>query len=204
MSFISGAHKAVKNPISDLYDSKYQPHLKATISRDRLLLLIKFCRFDVQTRDACKDDWFGHIRDVWDIFNNRCQQLYGLGPHVTIDEMLQKFCGRCKFRQYMPSKSGRYGIKYWILADVENHYCYNAIPCLGKETEFPAVNLGAQVVKSLVEPIKGTNRIITFDCYFASVDLFEELFKDKLTAVGTVMPNRKDLPLQLLPNQAQG
>ena len=112
LSFISGAHKAVKNPISDLHDSKYQPHLKATISHDRLLLLTKFCRFDVQTRDACKDDWFGHIRDVWDIFNNRCQQLYGLGPHVTIDEMLQKFCGHCKFRRYMPSKPGRYGIKY--------------------------------------------------------------------------------------------
>ena len=73
LSFISGAHKAVKNPISDLYDSKYLPHFKAAISRDRLLLLIKFYRFDnVQTRDTRKDDRFGHIRKVWDIFNNRC------------------------------------------------------------------------------------------------------------------------------------
>ena len=109
---------------------------------------MKFCCFDdVQTRDARKDDRFGHIREVWDIFNNRCQQLYGLGPHVTIEEMLQKFRGRCKFRQYMPSKPGRYGIKYWILADAENRYCYNAISYLGKETEFPAINLGTQVVK---------------------------------------------------------
>ena len=43
LSFISGAHKATKNPISDLYDSKFLPHLKAVLSRDRLLLLIKFC-----------------------------------------------------------------------------------------------------------------------------------------------------------------
>ena len=27
---------------------------------------------DVQTRDARKDDRFGHICEVWDIFNNRC------------------------------------------------------------------------------------------------------------------------------------
>ena len=94
--------------------------------------------------------------------------------------MLQKFRGRCKFRQYIPSKPGRYGIKYWIIADAENHYCYNAIPYLGKETEFPAVNLGAQVVKSLVEPIKATNKNITCDRYFTSVDLFEELSKINL------------------------
>ena len=104
----------------------------------------------------------------------------------------------------MSSKPGRYGIKYWILADVENYYCHNAIPYLGKETEFPAVNLGAQVVKSLCEPTKGINRNITCDRYFTSVDLLEELFQNKLIAAGTVMPNRKDLPLQLLPKQVQG
>ena len=43
LSFISGAHKATKNTISDLYDSKFLPHFKAALSCDRLLLLIKFC-----------------------------------------------------------------------------------------------------------------------------------------------------------------
>ena len=38
----------------------------------------------------------------------------------------------------------------------------------------------------------------------ASVDLFEELYNDNLTAVGTVMPNRRHLPLSLLPKQARG
>ena len=205
LSFISGAHKATKNPISDLYDSKFLPHFKAALSHDRLLLLIKFCRFDdVNTRDDRKDDRFGYICKVWDTFNNRCREVYGLGPHTFIDEMLQKFLGRCRFRQYMPSKPGRYGIKYWILDDAENHYCYNTIPYLGKEGDAPAVNLGAQVVKNLVEPIKGTSRNVTCDHYFMSLDLFEELYDNNLTAVGTVMPNRRHLPLLLLPKQARG
>ena len=176
LSFISGAHKATKNPISDLYGSKFLPYFKAALSHDKLLLLIKFCRFDdVNTRDDRKDDRFGHIREVWDTFNNRSREFYGLGPHTTIDEMLQKFRGRCRFRQYMPSKPGRYGIKYWILDDAENHYCYNTIPYLGKEGDAPAVNLGAQVAKNLVEPIKGTSHNVTCDRYFTSVDLFKEL-----------------------------
>ena len=83
----------------------------------------------------------------------------------------------------MPSKPGRYGLKYWILADAENHYCFNAIPHLGKEVDAPAVNLGAQVVKNLVEPIKGTNCNVKCDRYFTSVDLFEELYNDNLTAI---------------------
>ena len=204
LSFISGAHKATKNPISDLYDSKFLPHFQAALSRDRLLLLIKFCRFDdVNTSDDRKDDRFGHIREVWDTFNNRCRELYGLGPHTT-NEMLQKFRGRRRFKQYMPSKPGRYGIKYWILADAENHYCYNAIPYLGKEGDAPAVNLGVQIVKNLVELIKGTNRSVTCDHYFTSVDLFEELYNNNLIAVGTVMPNKRHLPLSFLPKQARG
>ena len=205
LSFISGAHKATKNPISDLYDSKFLSHFKAALSRDRLLLLIKFCRFDdVNTRDDRKDDRFGHIREAWDTFNNRCRELYGLGPHTNVDEMLQRFRGRCRFRQYMPSKLGRYGIKCLILADAKNRYFCNSIPYLGKEGDAPAVNLGAQVVKNLVEPIKGTSRNVTCDHYFMSLDLFEELYDNNLTAVGTVMPNRRHLPLLLLPKQARG
>ena len=64
-SFISGTQKATKNPISDLYDSKFLPHFKAALSRDRLLLMIKFCRFDdVNTRGNRKDDRLGNIREV--------------------------------------------------------------------------------------------------------------------------------------------
>ena len=73
----------------------------------------------------------------------------------------------------MPSKPGRYGIKYWILADAENIYYYNTIPYLGKEGDAPAVNLGAQAVRNLVEPIKGTSRNVTGDRNFTSIELFK-------------------------------
>ena len=87
------------------------------------------------------------------------------------------------------------------MSDAENHYCHKAI---GKEGDAPAINLGAQVVKNLVEPIKGTNLNVTCDRYFTSMDLYEELYNDNLTAVGTVMPSRRHLPLSLLPKQARG
>ena len=204
LSFIAGAHKCNQQPIFDLYDSKFLPHFKAATSRDRLLLLIRFCRFDdADTKNNRKDDRFGHVREAWEIFNNRCRELYGLGLHVTIDEMLQTFHGRCRFRQYMPQKPRRYGIKYWILADAESHYCFNAIPYLGKEGDTPALNLGATAVTKLVEPMRNTHRNVTRDRFFTSVDLFKDLHKDNLSAVGTVKANRKNLPVKLFPSQAK-
>ncbi len=37
--------------------------------------------------------------------------LYDPGPHITVGECLVPFRGR--FRQYMPSKPAKYGIKIW-------------------------------------------------------------------------------------------
>ena len=59
-------------------------------------------------------------------------------------------------------------------------------------------------LKILLNLLKGTNRNVTCDRYFTSVDSFEELYNDNLTAVGTVIPNRRHLPLSLLPKQARG
>ena len=60
----------------------------------------------------------------------------------------------------MPNKPGRYGIR-----------C-NAIRYLGKEWDAPVANLGAQVIKNLVDPIKGNNCTVICDRYFTSDNLF--------------------------------
>ena len=103
----------------------------------------------------------------------------------------------------MPQKPGWYGIKYWNLGDAESHYCYNAMPYLGKEGNTPAVNLGATVVTKLVESIRNTHRSVTCDRFFTSADLFEDLHEDNLSAVRTIKVNRKTLPAKLLPSQAK-
>ena len=103
----------------------------------------------------------------------------------------------------MPQKPGRYGVTYWILADAESHYCFNVILYLGKEGYTPAVNLRTTVVTKLVEPIRNTHRNVNCDRFFTSADLFEDLHKDNLSAVGTVKTNKKNLPVKLLPSQAK-
>ena len=62
LSFLSGAHKRNQQPIIDLDDSKFLPDFKTSLSRDRLVLLIRICCFDdAKTRDEHNDDTPGSI-----------------------------------------------------------------------------------------------------------------------------------------------
>ena len=161
---------------------------------------MKLCHFDnTETRTQRKNDKFSPILELWDMYVKRSMDLYNIGECGTVDEMLLKFRGKCGFCQYVPSKLGRYGINFWVLADSASHYCYNIISYIGKEGEKVATKHRAKVIKDLAVPIFGSRINITCDRYFISVALFEELPENRLTAVGTVMANRKHLPLQLLP-----
>ena len=57
------------------------------------------------------NDTFELIRKTFQLFNDNCLQNYSPGSHITVDERLVRFRGRCPFRVYMKSKPGRYGIK---------------------------------------------------------------------------------------------
>ncbi|KRX80363.1 PiggyBac transposable element-derived protein 4, partial [Trichinella sp. T6] len=41
-------------------------------------------------------------------------RVYNPSENVTVDERLYPFKGRCQFRQYMPKKPSKYGIKFWV------------------------------------------------------------------------------------------
>ena len=38
--------------------------------------------------------------------------------NLTIDEQLEPFTGKVSFRQYMPSKPDKYGMKIWWVTDI--------------------------------------------------------------------------------------
>lgn len=69
--------------------------------------------FDDQTiRDHRKmEDKLTAVREVLDIFVKKCKHMYNVSNFVKVDKMLPPFCGRCSFKQYIPSKPSKYGIK---------------------------------------------------------------------------------------------
>ena len=51
------------------------------------------------------------IREVWNSVIPRFKNVYKPSPHLTLDEQLVEFHGRVKFRQYIPTKPGKYEMK---------------------------------------------------------------------------------------------
>lgn len=56
------------------------------------------------------------INPFLQLFNKSCSDYYKAGKEVCIDEFLVPFRGRIVFRQYIPSKRQRYGIKLFKLS----------------------------------------------------------------------------------------
>jgi len=47
---------------------------------------------------------------------------YAPNEHITIDELVVVFRGKCPFCMFIKSKPGKYGFKLWVAADAKNFY----------------------------------------------------------------------------------
>ncbi|CAG4937722.1 unnamed protein product [Parnassius apollo] len=122
---------------------------------------------------------------------------FSAGDTVTSDEKLEPFRGRCPFLQYMPKKPAKYGIKIFVMADSRTYYS----PCLevytGRQNSGPHAvsNTPPDVVKRLVEQVRGSHRNVVIDNWFTSIPLMTELYEDyELTVVGTLRKNKPEIP----------
>ena len=109
---------------------------------------------------------------------------------------LYPYRGRCRYRQYMPSKPARHGLKFWLACDSENYYCCNLQFYCGKD-ETRDLPLGEHVVLSLTDFLKNSGRNVTCDNFFTSLTLAQKLRVRGMTIVGTVRGNRRELPRQV-------
>lgn len=103
-----------------------------------------------------------------------------------------KYKGRLHFRQYMPKKPVKWGIKVWMVADAKTGYVSNYDIYLGKPcgSDRGEVGLATKVVLDLTQPFQHCNRHIFFDNFFTSVPLVEELLQRGTYACGTLRANR--------------
>ena len=91
----------------------------------------------------------------------------------------------------MPNKPDKYGIKFWLLVNVETKYVIglNIIPCLGAQerNERSDTPLAESVVLKLIQPVRGQGHNICCDNFFKSLPLARKLAaQHNTTLVGTI------------------
>lgn len=199
--YIAGLIRSGRQNLSDLWasDGTGVEIFRLVMSEQRFHFIQScLCFDDDATRDQRKFlDNLAPIRDLFEIFVENCKTAYIPSDCLTIDEMLIAFRGRCRFRQYIPSKPAKYGIKIIALVDAENYYILNLEIYAGKQPTgpFAASNKPYDVVNRIVQPISKSNRNLTFDNWFTSYELVQNLLKEhKLTSVGTLRKNKRQIP----------
>ena len=103
---------------------------------------------------------------------------------------------RCPFIVYMPNKPDKFGMKFWMLTEVDSKYVYNILPCLGalEREQRNGRPLAEDVVMRLTHSIHNQGGYnITTDNFFTSVYLATLLLEKKISMVGTVKSNSKGL-----------
>ncbi|CAF1514241.1 unnamed protein product [Rotaria sordida] len=180
------------------------PIFKATMSRSRFQNIISRLRFDdkITREERKRTDKFTAIRKIWSYFQDNLQICYRPGSNVTIDEQLLGFRGKCPFRQFMPKKPDKYGLKFWLCVDAGSRYVFNAFPYIGRQpTEQRQTQIGAKVVLELLKPLYGSSRNVTIDNFFTSVPLAKELRSKNLTLIGTLRKNKLEIPIEFQSNK---
>jgi hypothetical protein len=106
------------------------------------------------------------------MLNDTYVQLYNPFEHLAVDEVIVLFEGRVIFKQYIPKKHKRFGIKTYKLCDM-TVYTYNTSVYLGKNRQNATQTMTAThtKVKSITSMVEEVGHKIYMGNFFSSLDL---------------------------------
>ncbi|KRX59732.1 Conserved oligomeric Golgi complex subunit 4 [Trichinella sp. T9] len=107
-------------------------------------------------QDYCQSEsvtWLLNLAEIRQVLALRID----LPGNEILDERLYPFKGRCQFRQYMPKKPAKYGIKFWVACCSKSSYAWNMQIYTGKPSSGTREkNQGMRVVLDMTDLLLGT------------------------------------------------
>lgn len=166
-----------------------------TMPRDRFLLLhrcLHFCNNEDTFLDT--SDRLYKIKTALGILNKNFQTVLTPGRILVIDESMVPFRGRLKFRQYIPNKTHKYGVKLYKLCTVDG-YTIQIIVYTGKNEKVEGQQHSETMVIELLKSVEAkVGHYLFADNFYSSLPLAKKLFDEKIVYCGTLRANRKGIP----------
>src|SRR5215469_12888690 len=180
------------------------PFYSNVMARDRFFHILRFLHFEDNDNPPSRDDpdydrlW--KIRKIFDTLSNKFCEMYNPTEHLAVDEVIVLYKGRVIFRQYIPKKRKRFGIKIYKLCDSLG-YTYDMSVYLGKQRQHATAEITAThgTVLQVIRRVEGLGHKVFMDSYFTSPALFDDLFQRKINACGTVRHDRRGMPRDIGP-----
>ncbi|KAE9525673.1 hypothetical protein AGLY_014200 [Aphis glycines] len=152
------------------------------IPRNRFELILRFLHFS--DNEKFDGDKIYKVRNLVEKMIYNFQNVMEPDEDLAVDETMVPFRGRLGFRQYIPGKSHKYGVKLFKLCGT-NGYTYNVQIYAGK-SQVDGKGLACKVVLNLCQMYLNANRTITTDNFYTSLPLAYELLKNKTHLTGTL------------------
>ena len=154
---------------------------RQTMARSRFYHILRFLHFTDNNRTVDSHDRLWKLRDIFEILRTNFAKFYNPSEHLAIDEVIVRFKGRVIFKQYIPKKRKRFGIKMYKLCD-SSGYTYDMDVYLGKDGQRATQNVTAThaTVTNLTRRVEGVGHKLYMDNFFSSPDLYDDLIQKKI------------------------
>ena len=165
-------------------------------TRNRYQDILYYIHF-ANNENISNNDRLEKIKPIICDFKRKFANCVSPTQNLCIDESLMLWKGRRGFRQYIPSKRHRFGIKLFQLVDCETKFILHFIVYTGSTREYqviPGLGLNGSIVMELMQGYLNKGHHLYVDNWYTSPALFELLRRNKTGACGTVRKNRKGLP----------
>ena len=107
---------------------------------------------DNESNDVNRSEKLWKVIWYLDYLKDRFKELYEVDGFVSVDESMVKFKGRLAFRQYLPLKPTKWGIKVWVMAESSTGYVSNFQVYTGREGGSSEKGLAHRIVMDLAGP----------------------------------------------------
>ena len=178
----------------ELYFSSFFSQPEA-LSRDRFLALTHFLRFADYDQIEDESDSYKKIEPFLNEVQKICKNARLPSKDISVNEKLMLYKGRLYFRQYIPKKRSRYGIKIYACCESQSGYLWNFVLHTSSENH---KNFGndvpntehfshsERVVIELVKDILDQSYHIYADNWFSSLKLVSFLSEHNTMYTGTL------------------
>lgn len=130
-------------------------------------------------------------------FHERMKSVHEAGKILRIDESMAPWRGRLRFRQYIPGKSHKYGIKLYMLTEPDGLLHRFIIYAGAEDREVAGQGHASNVVHKLMSDYEGTGRLLFMDNFYNSEDLTRDLLQKETHTTGTLRASRKNNPVDV-------
>jgi hypothetical protein len=143
-----------------------------TMKRDRFFHILRFLHFSNNKNQPDKRDEYcdrlWKMRTIFEKVNDAYAKYYIPTEHLAIDEVIVLFKVRVTFKQYIPKKHKRFGIKIYKLCDSLG-YSYNMTVYLGKDRKLatPTMTATHVTVTGLTGRIENLGHKLYMDSFFS-------------------------------------